>query len=85
MALYTFYLDRADGSALTLHALELADDDAAMEKGRWLLEEHRSCALLRIYIGDRELLRQDAGAAGEPRPPTPARAPGPHLPTTQAR
>lgn len=55
MAIYTFFPRKSDGSALTFEAIELADDQAAMDHCRWVLSEHLSATEVVVWDGDRRV------------------------------
>ena len=55
MALYTFYLCQPDGSAASFEAVELADDAAAVDHAPAMLDQHRSCAYVMVWEGERRV------------------------------
>ena len=56
MALYTFFLRRADGDATSFEVHDLADDAAAAELAAHVGAQHRSAAYVEVFLGDREVL-----------------------------
>jgi hypothetical protein len=53
--IYTFYPRMSDGSALTFDAVELADDQAAIDHCSLVLSEHMSATEVVVWDGDRRV------------------------------
>lgn len=56
MALYTFFLRRADGDATSFEVHDLVDDTAAAGHAALVGAEHRSAAYVEVFSGNREVL-----------------------------
>lgn len=61
MALYTFYPRLKDGASLTFDAVELDDDEAAVDHSRLVLSEHPSAYQVMVWDGDRRVCRVERG------------------------
>lgn len=61
MTLYTFYPRLRDGASLTFDAVELDDDQAAMDHSRLVLSEHPSAYQVMVWDGDRRVCRVERG------------------------
>ena len=55
MPIYTFYPRMSDGAALTFDAVELPDDQAAMDHCQLVLSEHMSATEVVVWDGDRRV------------------------------
>lgn len=66
VTIYTFYCCKADGSATTFEAHELADDDLARDRASVLARLHPSCAYVAVYDADRLVLAGAQPTAGQP-------------------
>lgn len=55
MPIYTFYPRMNDGAALTFNAVELADDQAAVDHCMLVLSEHLSATEVVVWDGDRRV------------------------------
>ena len=55
MPIYTFYPRMNDGSALTFNAVELADDQAAIDHCLLVLSEHLSATEVVVWDEDRRV------------------------------
>lgn len=71
MATYLFYPRRADDSALTFEAIELASDAEAIREARHVLSAHPSAIEVGIWDGERQIgrvtkLGRSDGAASQP-------------------
>jgi hypothetical protein len=56
LALYTFFLRRADGDATSFEIHELLDDAAAASWAHRVAAAHASAAYVEVFHGDREVL-----------------------------
>jgi PAS domain S-box-containing protein len=62
MHIYTYFICRKDGSALSLEAHEFASDDAACALASVLLAQHASCSHVVVCEGEREIHTQRRSA-----------------------
>jgi hypothetical protein len=67
LPIYTFYPRMNDGSALTFNAVELADDQAAVDHCLLVLSEHMSATEVVVWDGDRRV--HGIGRGVPPRTP----------------
>ena len=56
MPIYTFYMCHADGSANSLEAFDLGSDKSAEGCALRMLDQHRSCAYVSVFEGDRPVM-----------------------------
>jgi hypothetical protein len=56
LALYTFFLRRADGDATAFEIHELLDDAAANSWAQLTAAAHASAAYVEVFHGDREVI-----------------------------
>jgi hypothetical protein len=59
--IYTFYPRMKDGASLSFDAVELADDQAAIDHCRLVLSEHLSATDVVVWEGDRRVHGADRG------------------------
>lgn len=64
MPIYTFYPCRADGDAGSFDAAELASDTQARAHALRVLARHASCSHVVVWLGERQVMTCDRGAAG---------------------
>lgn len=56
MPLYTFYPCQRDGNSTTFETHELVDDGEALVRARIVAADHRSCAYVAVWCGERKVL-----------------------------
>jgi hypothetical protein len=66
LPIYTFYPRMNDGAALTFDAVELADDQAAIDHCRLVLAEHLSATEVVVWDGDRRVHGTGRGVPERP-------------------
>jgi hypothetical protein len=55
LPLYTFYPCKPDGSAASFETADFEDDFSASRYARDVLDEHRSCAYVAVWIGEEKV------------------------------
>jgi hypothetical protein len=66
LPIYTFFPRMNDGSALTFDAVELADDQAAIDYCRLVLAEHLSATEVVVWDEDRRVHGTGRGVPDRP-------------------
>ncbi len=56
MPMYTFHLFRADGRSTAFEAHELERDEEATARAQQLLQDHKTCARVAVWQGERKVL-----------------------------